>query len=193
MGREMGGKYVYLWLIHVEVWQKTTKFCKAISLQLKNKRNAYLILCLIDHVKKHLGKWLLRNWDRRACSVSLIPWLCLTHGENMGMSIEFCSGLILGRRELGKYLSPLVTTPHEIVSIMHGQEQNSNQLNFLRLTSLFDSLIYFGLSCYSFLRYHGKTRRNWVEREVGGGIGMGNTCKSMADSCQCMTKPTTTL
>ena len=31
------GLYVYLWLIHVEVWQKTTKFCKAIILQLKNK------------------------------------------------------------------------------------------------------------------------------------------------------------
>ena len=28
-----------------------------------------------------------------------------------------------------------------------------------------------------------------MEREVGGGIGMGNTCKSMANSCQCMTKP----
>ena len=27
----------------------------------------------------------------------------------------------------------------------------------------------------------GKTQRVWVEREVGGGIGMGNTCKSMAD------------
>ena len=39
----------------------------------------------------------------------------------------------------------------------------------------------------------GKTQRNRVEREVGGGIGMGNTCKSMADSCQCMTKPTTIL
>ena len=39
----------------------------------------------------------------------------------------------------------------------------------------------------------GKTQRNWVEREVGGGIGMGNTCKSMADSCQCMTKTTTIL
>ena len=25
---------------------------------------------------------------------------------------------------------------------------------------------------------------------MGGGIGMGNTCKSMADSFQCMTKPT---
>ena len=32
-----------------------------------------------------------------------------------------------------------------------------------------------------------------VEREVGGGIRMGNTCNSMADSCQCMTKPTTML
>ena len=39
----------------------------------------------------------------------------------------------------------------------------------------------------------GKTQRNWVDREVGAGIGMGNACKSMADSCQCMTKPTTIL
>ena len=39
----------------------------------------------------------------------------------------------------------------------------------------------------------GKTQRDWVEREVGGGIGMGNTCKSMANSCQCMTKTTTIL
>ena len=35
----------------------------------------------------------------------------------------------------------------------------------------------------------GKTQRDGVEREVGGGIRMGNTCKSMADSCQCMAKP----
>ena len=39
----------------------------------------------------------------------------------------------------------------------------------------------------------GKTQRDQVEREVGGGIGMGSTCKSMADSCQCMTKTTTIL
>ena len=31
----------------------------------------------------------------------------------------------------------------------------------------------------------------WRGRCGGGGIGMGNTCKSMADSFQCMTKPTT--
>ena len=39
----------------------------------------------------------------------------------------------------------------------------------------------------------GKTQRDRVEREVGGGIGMGNTCKSMADSCHCMTETTTIL
>ena len=41
--------------------------------------------------------------------------------------------------------------------------------------------------------YTGKTQRNRVEREVGGGIGIGNRCNSMADSCQCMTKPTAML
>ena len=30
-----------------------------------------------------------------------------------------------------------------------------------------------------------------MKREVGGGIGMGNTCKPMAVSFQCMTKSTT--
>ena len=35
------------------------------------------------------------------------------------------------------------------------------------------------------------TQRDGVGREMGGGIGMGNTCKSMAESCQCMAKTTT--
>ena len=30
-----------------------------------------------------------------------------------------------------------------------------------------------------------------MEKEVGGGIGMGNTCKPTAVSFQCMTKSTT--
>ena len=38
---------------------------------------------------------------------------------------------------------------------------------------------------------HWEDLEGLVERDVGGGIGMGNTCKPMADSCQCMTKPTT--
>ena len=39
----------------------------------------------------------------------------------------------------------------------------------------------------------GKTQRDRVERKVGEGIEMGNTFKSMADSCQCITKTTTIL
>ena len=39
----------------------------------------------------------------------------------------------------------------------------------------------------------GKTQRDGMGREVGRRIGMGNTCKSMADSCQCMAKTTTIL
>ena len=41
MAGEMGGRfkregtYVYLWLIHVDVWQKPTQYFKAIILQLK--------------------------------------------------------------------------------------------------------------------------------------------------------------
>ena len=38
-----------------------------------------------------------------------------------------------------------------------------------------------------------KIQGNQVEREVGGGIRMGKTCKSMTDSCQCMAKNTTIL
>ena len=39
----------------------------------------------------------------------------------------------------------------------------------------------------------GKTQKDGIGREVGGGFRMGNTCKSMADSCQCMAKTTTIL
>ena len=39
-GPRAGGTYVYLWLAHVDVWQKPTQFCKAIILQFKvNKFN----------------------------------------------------------------------------------------------------------------------------------------------------------
>ena len=39
----------------------------------------------------------------------------------------------------------------------------------------------------------GMTQRDGMEREVGRGFRMGNTCKPMADSCQCMAKNTTVL
>ena len=39
----------------------------------------------------------------------------------------------------------------------------------------------------------GMTQRDGMGRQVGMGIRMGNTCQSMADSCQCMAKTTTIL
>ena len=40
-GREFKreGTYVYLWLIHVDTWHKTIKFCKAIIFQIKKKKD----------------------------------------------------------------------------------------------------------------------------------------------------------
>ena len=44
-------------------------------------------------------------------------------------------------------------------------------------------------SCYFGFQYNPE---GWDgEREAGGRIRIGNTCKSMADSCQCMAKTTT--
>jgi len=42
-------------------------------------------------------------------------------------------------------------------------------------------------------RCTGTTLRDGMGREVGGGFRMGDTCKTMADSCQCMAKTTTVL
>ena len=51
MGWEKGrgfrreGTYVYLWLIHVDVWQRPKKYYKVITLQLKKKKEyiGYLV------------------------------------------------------------------------------------------------------------------------------------------------------
>ena len=38
------GTYVYLWLIHVDVWQKPTQYCKAVFiLQLKEKQKTHTL------------------------------------------------------------------------------------------------------------------------------------------------------
>ena len=44
MGWEVGGRfeggrtYVYLWLIHADIWQKPTQYCKTIILQLNTNK-----------------------------------------------------------------------------------------------------------------------------------------------------------
>ena len=48
-GWEIGGRlkrkgtHVYLWLIHVEIWQRPTQYCKAIIFQLKIKKLKYIL------------------------------------------------------------------------------------------------------------------------------------------------------
>ena len=39
----------------------------------------------------------------------------------------------------------------------------------------------------------GTTLRDGVGKDVGGGFRMGDTCITMADSCQCMAETTTIL
>ena len=62
MGWEVGERfkreetYVYLWLVHVDVWQKLTHHCKAIILQLKiNKfiKLRYVNLLKLIHISIH--------------------------------------------------------------------------------------------------------------------------------------------
>ena len=81
MGRETRrrfkreGIYVYLWVIHVEVWQKTSKLCKAIILPLKNKlKKEVQIYLLMDQAQHpHMG------W----CSCGSFWWL-------QGESVSLC-------------------------------------------------------------------------------------------------------
>ena len=89
MGREMGGRFrregicVHLWLIHVRVWQKTTKFCKAVIFQLKKikikafrrekKRRKYI------KGKKSRNQW---NWKKKK------PYRNFTEPESRGKEAE---------------------------------------------------------------------------------------------------------
>ena len=65
----------------------------------------------------------------------------------------------------------------------------SMSLIFNKLTNIFYLHPYLTPSCPGWMHetsargwYTGKTQRDGVGREAGGGIGMGNTCKSMVDS-----------
>ena len=60
MGRKVGERlkrewtYVYLWLIQVDVWQKPTQFCKAITL--KTNKKEIIWVKRVAHSKSHQMK-----------------------------------------------------------------------------------------------------------------------------------------
>ena len=53
-GSRERGIYVYLWLIHILVWQKLAQHCKSIILQLK--KIFLSIYSMLHFVKKKVGK-----------------------------------------------------------------------------------------------------------------------------------------
>ena len=127
------GLYVYLWLIHVEVWQKTEKCWKAIIFQLKKiydrKRDTDVQNRIFESVGEGEGGMFQEN-SIKSCILSRVKQATSQVCMHETSARTWCPG---------------------------------------------------------------KTQRDRVEREVGGGTGMGNTCKSMADSCQCMAKTTMVL
>ena len=68
------GIYVYLWLIPVEVWQKTTKFCKAITFQLKNKKYIYFIYLTASGLRCGAGTLNCTTWMPCCGMWDLVPW-----------------------------------------------------------------------------------------------------------------------
>ena len=65
---KMKGTYVYLWLIHVDIWQKPTQHCKESLLQLK-----------IDKLKKKFFNQVGNSFVMTCClTLSLPSWLYLT-------------------------------------------------------------------------------------------------------------------
>ena len=60
--KKQEGTYVYLWLIHVDVQQKTTKFHKTIILQLKNKLKKN-----VGHRSQSVWVQILALWPQANC------------------------------------------------------------------------------------------------------------------------------
>ena len=61
------GTYVYLWLIHVNVWQKPTQYGKAIILQVKINK-----ILKIKYRMKNYRAILLRNIDTKILNKALV-------------------------------------------------------------------------------------------------------------------------
>ena len=64
------GTYVYLWLIHVDVWQKSTQYCKTIIFQLKINNNKKKRVDSLD--SQGQGQWCLGVNSAELCQLVLL-------------------------------------------------------------------------------------------------------------------------
>ena len=96
---EGGDIYIYLWLIHVDVWQKSNQYCKAIINQLKiNKYNYF---------EKYSGFPSVSDGKESTCNVGdlgSIPGLGRSPGEGHGNPLQHsCLENPHGQRSLVGY------------------------------------------------------------------------------------------
>ena len=71
------GTYVYLWLFHVDIWQKPAQYCKAVILHLKmNKIRKITFLCSEIKLK---GKQILKNVTAEAVLFFNLPESLVKH------------------------------------------------------------------------------------------------------------------
>ena len=70
-----GGIYVYLWLIHVDVWQKPTQHCKAIILQLKINFKKFSSVLLMSKINNDVSFFIPHNFVFSSSVLSAIYWL----------------------------------------------------------------------------------------------------------------------
>ena len=87
MGWQVRGRFkreethIYLWLIHVDVWQKPTQYCKAIILQLKMNtlfKNVEITVILVYYyflLCKHISSFIKEKEHKRFLLQKLALWI----------------------------------------------------------------------------------------------------------------------
>ena len=86
MGNEVGervrreGTYIYLWLIHVDIWQKPTQYCKALIFQLKINKLFLKDYCQLRKTKylklRDLGLFSIYGKMQSSGLTEIIPFIC---------------------------------------------------------------------------------------------------------------------
>ena len=117
MGRgfKKEGTYVYLWLIHADVWQKSSQYCKVIIFQLKIKLNLKKRIIFQDFPG---GQWLRICLLMQGTQVLFLVWEDST-----------CLGAIKPRAPQllspqSRAHKPQLLSPHALEPVLHNKRSH---------------------------------------------------------------------